>query len=247
MHAGLGDDDEFAARFVREARAAARLSHPNVVAVFDQGDDDGTLFLAMEYVPGHTLRDLIRKESADVAGQGARAARAGALRARRRAPRPGMIHRDVKPENVLIADDRPGQGRRLRAGPGGQRRDPAHRDRRRADRHRLLPRPRARRRRPRRRPLRRVRRRAWCSTRCSPAASRTRASPRSRSPTSTSTRTSRRRRGWSPASRRTSTRWSPAPPPATASLRPGRRAGAAAPGAPGRAPRSTTASSTTPS
>ena len=63
MHPGLGDDDEFAARFVREARSAARLDHPNVVAVFDQGDDDGTVFLAMEYVAGHTLRDVIRKES----------------------------------------------------------------------------------------------------------------------------------------------------------------------------------------
>ena len=47
MHSGLGDDDEFAARFVREAHSAARLSHPHVVGVFDQGDDDGTLFLAM--------------------------------------------------------------------------------------------------------------------------------------------------------------------------------------------------------
>ena len=63
MHPGLGDDDEFAARFVREARAAARLSHPNVVAVYDQGDDDGTVFLAMELIPGHTLRDIIRKEA----------------------------------------------------------------------------------------------------------------------------------------------------------------------------------------
>ena len=47
MHPGLGDDEEFAARFVREARSAARLDHPNVVAVFDQGDDDGTVFLVI--------------------------------------------------------------------------------------------------------------------------------------------------------------------------------------------------------
>ena len=52
MHAGMGDDDQFAARFVREARAAARLSHPNVVAVYDQGDDAGTVFLAMELIRG---------------------------------------------------------------------------------------------------------------------------------------------------------------------------------------------------
>ena len=65
MHPGLGDDDDFAQRFVREARAAARLNHPHVVGVYDQGDDDGVVFLAMEYVPGHTLRDVIRKESPD--------------------------------------------------------------------------------------------------------------------------------------------------------------------------------------
>jgi len=59
MHSGLGDDDDFAGRFVREARAAARLSHPNVVAVYDQGDDDGTLFLAMEYIPGRTVKELV--------------------------------------------------------------------------------------------------------------------------------------------------------------------------------------------
>ena len=60
MHEGLGGDDDFAARFVREARAAARLSSPHVVAVFDQGSDDGAVFLVMEYVPGSTLRDHIR-------------------------------------------------------------------------------------------------------------------------------------------------------------------------------------------
>src|SRR4029079_2528255 len=62
-HGGLTDDDEFVRRFQREARSAARLAHQNVVAVFDTGDDDGTLFLVMEYVPGLTLRDLIRKEA----------------------------------------------------------------------------------------------------------------------------------------------------------------------------------------
>jgi serine/threonine-protein kinase len=104
MHPGLGDDDEFAARFVREARAAARLSHPNVVAVYDQGDEDGIVYLAMECVSGHTLRDVIRKESP------MRPARAIALvepvlSALASAHRAGLIHRDIKPENVLIATD----------------------------------------------------------------------------------------------------------------------------------------------
>jgi beta-lactam-binding protein with PASTA domain/serine/threonine protein kinase len=104
MHPGLGDDDEFAARFVREARAAARLSHPNVVAVFDQGDDDGTVFLAMELVPGHTLRDLIRKES-PMAPVRALALLEPVVSALAAAHRAGLIHRDIKPENVLIATD----------------------------------------------------------------------------------------------------------------------------------------------
>jgi serine/threonine-protein kinase len=104
MHAGLGDDDDFAARFVREARSAARLSHQNVVGVFDQGDDDGTLFLAMEYIPGHTLRDLVRKE-APMAPAKALALLDPVLSALAAAHHAGMIHRDVKPENVLLADD----------------------------------------------------------------------------------------------------------------------------------------------
>src|SRR6478672_11904423 len=104
MHSGLGDDDEFAARFVREARSAARLSHPHVVGVFDQGDDNGTLFLAMEYIPGHTLRDLIRKE-APMSPAKALAVIDPVLSALAAAHAAGMIHRDVKPENVLLADD----------------------------------------------------------------------------------------------------------------------------------------------
>ena len=158
MHPGLGDDDDFASRFVREARAAARLSHPHVVGVFDQGDDAGTVFLVMELVPGHTLRDVIRKEAPMAPGR-ALALIDPVLSALAHAHRSGLIHRDIKPENVLIGDDGRRQGRRLRAREGGQRRHPAHRDRRRPDRHRLLPRARAGRRRARRRARRRLRRR----------------------------------------------------------------------------------------
>ena len=104
MHPGLGDDDDFAARFVREARAAARLSHPNVVGVFDQGEEDGVVFLAMEMVSGHTLRDVIRKES-PLSPSRALALLEPVLSALAAAHRAGLIHRDIKPENVLIADD----------------------------------------------------------------------------------------------------------------------------------------------
>jgi serine/threonine-protein kinase len=104
MHPGLGDDDEFAARFVAEARAAAKLSHPNVVAVFDQGNDDGTVFLAMELIPGHTLRDTIGKE-APLSAARTLALMEPVVSALASAHRAGLIHRDVKPENVLIADD----------------------------------------------------------------------------------------------------------------------------------------------
>jgi serine/threonine-protein kinase len=107
MHPGLGDDDEFAARFVREARAAARLSHPNVVGVYDQGEDDGTVYLAMELVRGHTLRDVIRKES-PMAPARALALVEPMLSALAAAHRAGVIHRDIKPENVLIADEQSG-------------------------------------------------------------------------------------------------------------------------------------------
>ncbi|HET8602919.1 MAG TPA: Stk1 family PASTA domain-containing Ser/Thr kinase [Marmoricola sp.] len=107
MHAGLADDEEFVARFEREARAAARLAHPNVVAVFDQGEDVGpdgpTLFLVMEHVPGVTLRDLVRKEAPLAPGR-ALTLLEPVLSALAAAHEAGMIHRDIKPENVLITD-----------------------------------------------------------------------------------------------------------------------------------------------
>src|SRR5829696_3586678 len=68
MHIGLGDDAEFARKFDREARAAAKLSHPNVVSVFDQGRDDssaggGRPYIVMEFVDGQTLRDVINRDA----------------------------------------------------------------------------------------------------------------------------------------------------------------------------------------
>jgi serine/threonine protein kinase/beta-lactam-binding protein with PASTA domain len=111
MHPGLGDDAAFAERFKREARAAARLNHPHVVNVFDQGDDPdldgGTLYLVMELVPGHTLRDVIRDE-APMNPAKAVAVVEPIVSALAAAHRSGLIHRDIKPENVLIADERSG-------------------------------------------------------------------------------------------------------------------------------------------
>lgn len=111
MHPGMGDDEEFAGRFVREARHAARLSHPNVVGVHDQGRDHGTIYLAMEYVPGHTLRDVIRKE-APMPPRKALALIEPVLSALAAAHQAKLIHRDIKPENVLIsAEDDSGSSR----------------------------------------------------------------------------------------------------------------------------------------
>ncbi|HSS67988.1 MAG TPA: PASTA domain-containing protein [Nocardioidaceae bacterium] len=102
MPQALADDETFSQRFVREARAAARLTHPNVVAVYDQGEDAGVLFLAMEYVPGrHTLRDVIRDES-PLPPQRALSILEEILKAIAAAHEAGLVHRDIKPENVLI-------------------------------------------------------------------------------------------------------------------------------------------------
>ncbi|MBA3309795.1 MAG: serine/threonine protein kinase [Nocardioidaceae bacterium] len=102
MPPALSDDEDFNQRFVREARAAARLAHPNVVAVYDQGDDDGTLFLAMEYVAGrHTLRDMIRGQ-APLPPTRCLALLEDILEGIAAAHESGIIHRDIKPENVLI-------------------------------------------------------------------------------------------------------------------------------------------------
>ncbi|HEY5051751.1 MAG TPA: Stk1 family PASTA domain-containing Ser/Thr kinase [Acidothermaceae bacterium] len=104
MHQLFAENDQFVARFIREAKSAARLSHPNVVAVYDQGDDGGYVFLAMEYVQGRTLRDLLR-ERTRLTPQEALWILEPVLAALSAAHAAGLVHRDVKPENVLLADD----------------------------------------------------------------------------------------------------------------------------------------------
>ena len=104
MHAALAEDPDFVARFNREARAAARLSHPAVVSVYDQGTDDGHVFLVMEYVGGSTLRDILR-ERGKLSPAEAVAVMDYVLAALGAAHTAGLVHRDVKPENVLITPD----------------------------------------------------------------------------------------------------------------------------------------------
>lgn len=102
MHEGLGDDAEFARTFDREARAAALLSHPNIVSVFDQGIDFGRPYIVMELVEGSTLRRLISRE-APLSPLRALDLIDPVLAALSAAHEAGLIHRDMKPENVLIS------------------------------------------------------------------------------------------------------------------------------------------------
>lgn len=104
MHGHLVEDESFIRRFEQEARSAARLAHPGVVGVFDQGIDAGLPYLVMEYLPGITLRELLKQqrrltqEQTLEIGEAVLAGLAAAHDA-------GIVHRDLKPENVLLADD----------------------------------------------------------------------------------------------------------------------------------------------
>jgi eukaryotic-like serine/threonine-protein kinase len=104
MHAELARDDEFVRRFIGEAKSVARLSHQNVVAVFDQGSDGPFLYLAMEYVPGRTLKELLR-ERGRFTPAAALDIMTGVLDGLAAAHASGIVHRDVKPENVLLTAD----------------------------------------------------------------------------------------------------------------------------------------------
>nr|WP_258064749.1 Stk1 family PASTA domain-containing Ser/Thr kinase [Pseudoclavibacter sp. AY1H1] len=104
MHDHLAADERFRERFIREARSAAKITHPNVVNVYDQGDDEVFAYMVMEYIPGITLRDLLHdhhrltpEQSIDVMD--------AVLAGLQAAHKLGIVHRDLKPENVLLADD----------------------------------------------------------------------------------------------------------------------------------------------
>lgn len=105
MRTDLAHDEAFVRRFQQEARAAARLSHPHIVSVYDQGEDGELVFLAMELVDGPTLRDVIEHRTPASARQ-ALTLMVPVVEALAEAHRRGLVHRDVKPENVLIDQGR---------------------------------------------------------------------------------------------------------------------------------------------
>ncbi|MGO8905329.1 MAG: Stk1 family PASTA domain-containing Ser/Thr kinase [Solirubrobacteraceae bacterium] len=104
LHHHFAEDQEFVERFRREASSAAALSHPNIVAIFDRGEWNGTYYIAMEYVAGRSLKSIVREQgpldpvtAIDIVVQ--------ILRAARFAHKRGVIHRDLKPHNVILDEE----------------------------------------------------------------------------------------------------------------------------------------------
>ena len=103
LHRRFAQDQEFVERFRREASAAAGLQHPNVVGVFDRGRHDGTYYIAMEHLPGRTLKEIVAEE-APLAQERVVDMGVQILQAAGFAHRHGVIHRDFKPHNVIVDD-----------------------------------------------------------------------------------------------------------------------------------------------
>jgi beta-lactam-binding protein with PASTA domain/predicted Ser/Thr protein kinase len=104
LHSQFSADEAFVKRFRREAQAAANLSHPNIVGIYDWGQSEGTYFIVMEIVEGRSLRDVLKSEGALLPRRATEIAAetAAALSVAHQA---GLVHRDVKPGNVLLAKD----------------------------------------------------------------------------------------------------------------------------------------------
>jgi beta-lactam-binding protein with PASTA domain len=104
LHRSLAGDQAFVERFRREARAAATLNHPNLVAVYDWGSVDGIYYMVMEYVHGRSVRDLLNAHVKLAPAQAAEVVRQ-TLQALEHAHAKGIVHRDLKPENILVTPD----------------------------------------------------------------------------------------------------------------------------------------------
>ena len=104
LHERFAQDEEFVERFRREASSAASLSHANIVSVYDRGEWGGTYYIAMEYLDGRSLDSIVREE-APLTPERAIEITEQVLRAARFAHRRGVVHRDLKPHNVIIDDE----------------------------------------------------------------------------------------------------------------------------------------------
>jgi serine/threonine-protein kinase len=104
LHQRFAADEEFVERFKREASSAAGLQHQHLVAVYDRGEWDGTSYIAMEYVAGRTLKQIVSEEGPLAPGRAVDLT-VQILRAARFAHRRGVIHRDFKPQNVIVDDE----------------------------------------------------------------------------------------------------------------------------------------------